>query len=220
MIISFCNAKGGAGKTTSVMHLAHVYAGRGMSVCVVDADPQASASCWHGDAAAIGEPLPFPVEFLASAELLRRRLQLIDAAHQVVLIDPPPGNRDIMKEAIRASDLVVIPLNARPDDMRQAMTTAAQCAGLADPVPCAALLNRVKSNELSSMQVARTSLIGAGVPVLTTVIPDWAEIGQAFGSVVGEQFGAERTRRSYSVWLQYQALAAELDHAMVSGVTV
>lgn len=91
-----------------------------------------------------------------------------------------------MKEAIRASDLVVIPLNARPDDMRQAMTTAAECGGLDDPVPCAALLNRVKSNELSSMQVARASLIGAGVPVLTTVIPDWAEIGHAFGSVVGD----------------------------------
>src|SRR5947207_6160037 len=42
------NEKGGSGKTTTTISLAAVLAERGLSVLVVDLDPQASASLWLG----------------------------------------------------------------------------------------------------------------------------------------------------------------------------
>ena len=46
--VAVMNEKGGSGKTTTTISLAAVLAERGLSVLVVDLDPQASASLWLG----------------------------------------------------------------------------------------------------------------------------------------------------------------------------
>src|SRR5579859_6708627 len=46
--VAVMNEKGGSGKTTTAISLAAVLAERGLSVLVVDLDPQASASLWLG----------------------------------------------------------------------------------------------------------------------------------------------------------------------------
>jgi chromosome partitioning protein len=201
VILSFVNAKGGAGKTTTVMHLAHIYAERGGSVLVVDADVQGSASSWSDAAAAYGTVLPFEVVSLASAPLIERRIDGFAARHDLVLIDPGPNFVDIIQAAISTADLAVIPLNARPDDIRQAMKTAAECRSLG--VPFVALLNRVKTSELSSIRSARLGLGDEAIVAAETVIPNWTEIGHAFGSRV--------TPTAAPVWRIYSGLAAELD---------
>jgi chromosome partitioning protein len=48
IVIVGCN-KGGAGKTTTAVNLAVALALRGSDVCLVDADPQRSATRWYAE---------------------------------------------------------------------------------------------------------------------------------------------------------------------------
>ena len=65
MFITVSGQKGGVAKTCTSIHLASVWAGKGLSVCVVDADRNRSALAY-----AIRGELPFsvvPVEAAAKA---------------------------------------------------------------------------------------------------------------------------------------------------------
>ena len=50
MIITLSSLKGGTGKTSLSVHLAHAIALSGNRVILIDADPQASASDWGSGA--------------------------------------------------------------------------------------------------------------------------------------------------------------------------
>ncbi len=54
------NLKGGSGKTTTAVFLAHEWATRGRSVLLVDVDPQATALRWSEQAGCPGRPRAGP----------------------------------------------------------------------------------------------------------------------------------------------------------------
>ena len=60
-IITFCNRKGGTGKTTTAVHVAGGLAREGLDVLLVDLDPQAHATLWLGRGQVSGRTI---VEFL------------------------------------------------------------------------------------------------------------------------------------------------------------
>lgn len=115
MIIALLNQKGGVGKTTLALHLAGEWASRGLRITLLDADPQGSALDWSQQRSRGGLPRLFGVVGLARDTLHREAPELArDVDH--VVIDGPPRVAGLMRSALLAADLVLIPVQPSPLD--------------------------------------------------------------------------------------------------------
>ena len=115
MIVALLNQKGGVGKTTLALHLAGKWAREGRRVLLVDADPQGSALDWSAQRAKESLPRLFGVIGLARDTLHREAPELARAVDHLV-IDGPPRVAGLLRSALLAADLVMIPAQPSPFD--------------------------------------------------------------------------------------------------------
>jgi chromosome partitioning protein len=136
--IVLASRKGGAGKTTLSCHLA-VEAERIGSgpVAVIDTDEMAGLSKWW-DARKAETPILTRAEpdLAAALDLLRAH------GFKTVIIDTPPALNASVADTIALADLVVIPVQPSPDDLR-AVSITVDMANAAKK-PLLFIINRVK----------------------------------------------------------------------------
>lgn len=116
MIVSLIN-KGGAGKTTLATNLAFAFQKRGLSVLLIDADPQASARDWHS----ASEGCVLEVIGIDRPTIDKDILPLQDR-YDLIFIDC--GKFDISEKLlqrgakiVKISDMVLIPVTPSPYDV-------------------------------------------------------------------------------------------------------
>lgn len=115
MIIGVLNQKGGVGKTTLSICIAHELARKGSQedVLLVDADPQQSALSWSE---VRESKLPFAVIGFAKKSL-HRDLPAIGKNYKHIVIDGPPRVTELARSCIMAADIVLIPCTPSPYDI-------------------------------------------------------------------------------------------------------
>lgn len=197
--ITIANLKGGCGKTTSTVFLAEAVAATGLSVAVLDTDPQATAAQWAKRAADAGTPLaahygqpdydpgtgdPEPIGRAAG------RLRASSGA-DVVIIDTPPGagDRDITRAAVEASDGVIVPCRASIVEAQELrpMLRLADAAGRQ-----AVVLRIAVDIRMSQAKAFGEVLSGAGIQFFRASIPYNARMLEAGGRRPDRLYGYQQ----------------------------
>jgi chromosome partitioning protein len=111
-VIAILNQKGGSGKTTIATNLAHALKRDNYTVLLIDSDPQGSARDWNE---ASGGNI-IPVVGL-DRETLAKDLQAISQGYDWIVIDGAPQIAKLSAAAVKAADLVLIPVQPSPYDI-------------------------------------------------------------------------------------------------------
>lgn len=121
-VLSVLSEKGGAGKTTTVIHTAVAALLFGQEVAVLDLDLQASAADWCDRRGSRPEGATLPASRLEGT-LSKLRANEIDFA----IIDTPREANNISYVAAQCADLVLIPLKPGGFDYRALVRTLEIC---------------------------------------------------------------------------------------------
>lgn len=116
-VISFANAKGGAGKTTAALLLATEYARQGYRVAILDADPQRWITQWFE---ATGSVANLEVISEVSIGSLQGHLRDLAATTDYTIIDLAGARDALVAAAIGLSDHVIIPVQGCAMDAKGA----------------------------------------------------------------------------------------------------
>lgn len=109
-VIAVVNQKGGVGKTTTSINLAKAFQLMGKTVAIVDSDAQGSVRNWKVK----DEDNDMPV-FAIDRPTIHKDVQALDV--DIVIIDGAPSLEQISLSAIKAADLIVIPVQPSPLDL-------------------------------------------------------------------------------------------------------
>lgn len=152
-VITIAQQKGGAGKTTVAAHLAVALAQKGNRVAILDIDPQGSLTHWHQiREKRFGEGYTGLTHVQVSGWRVASEVSRLRKMADFIIIDSPPHTETEARTAIRAADLIIIPVQPSPTDLWA--TKATLDLAQAEKIPVKVLLNRVPANSKLALKIA------------------------------------------------------------------
>ena len=166
LVISLLNQKGGSGKTTIATNLACGLKKKGYKTLLVDSDPQGSARDWNE----CNEASLIPVIGL-DRETLPKDLSAVSDHYDIVIIDGAPQIQQLSAAAVKASDIILIPVHPSPYDIWAAsdlVDLIKTRQSLTEGMPKAAfIVSRAIKNTNLSKDVS-DALTSYGLPIFTS----------------------------------------------------
>ena len=203
-LITVAQQKGGAGKTTVAAHLAVHWAAQGKRVALIDVDPQESLTAWYKarEKAANGADSNLDLRWV-SGWRAATEVDRLKRDHDLILIDSPPHAETAAKVAIRAADLLVVPVQPSPMDLWATRPTLDLASG--EKRPALLVLNRVPPRG-TLQETIRALIAEERLPLAT------ASLGNrtAFAASLLQGKGVTETSPKSAAALEIQALAEEL----------
>ena len=201
--ITLAQQKGGAGKTTALVQIAVAAAMAGRRVAAIDLDPQGTLTRW----AALREARPGAAPVRAEAATDWRagvEIRRVAWDADLVLVDCPGGADEMLRAAVRESDLMLIPCQPASPDIWATIDTVAmaQKAGC----PHAVLLNRVAPRGLAADAAAAT-LVEAGAALLPARLGARIAFATSFAQGAGVAETAPRSKAAAEAAALYAARA-------------
>jgi chromosome partitioning protein len=206
-VIAVAQQKGGAGKTMLAAQLAVALA-KTATVAVLDIDPQGSLTIW-GKLRATAPKAAHKITCVTTAGWrLTTELDRLKAAHDIVLIDTPPVIDTDARRAIRAADLVLVPLNPSPPDLWAAEGTLKLAAE--EKRKIALVFNRAPAASRLRKRL-EAEIAARGILLLDTALANRAGYANAFADGLGITEAGPTTQAADELRALAEAVKQQLD---------
>jgi chromosome partitioning protein len=202
MVITVAQQKGGTGKTTLAANIAASLASS-CRVALLDIDPQGSLCRWHS----LRRARLAQVASMAFSDIsgwrLPAELERLKRDHDVVVIDSPPQLDTDARVAVRAANLVLVPIQPSMPDIWAAEGTLKLAAE--ERRPAHLMFNRAPPASKLRDAIA-ADIAGRALPVLRSALGNRAGFAHAFAAGLGVTEAAPRSTAAGEM----RAVVAEL----------
>lgn len=202
-IITVAQQKGGSGKTTLAVNLAVAARHSGRTVAVIDTDPQGSLGRWFMTRLELMEGEPDMDFSTASAWGVGYEVGKLARDNDLVIIDTPPKVDSDLKPALRAADLVLVPVASSHVDLwaTEGVLDLAERVS----IPTLLVLNRTRSGTRLGAEVAEAA---------AETTADLAEAQLAnrivYAETLGQGLGAQESPKRGAAQAEVDALLTEV----------